>query len=97
LRESRADQARYTFPIIADQGARLTRALDAKYSGYAVIIDREGNALFRGGIDSDRVTLHADAEPYLQNALDDVLSGRPPRRASAKSYGCMLQIATTSG
>jgi hypothetical protein len=46
---------------------------------------------YRGGIDSDRIHLHDDRTPYLEQALDDLLAHREPRVAEGKSLGCALQ------
>lgn len=81
----------YAFPILIDKGARLATALDAQYATYTVVVDPGGHVLFRGGIDSDRSHLHADATPYLRDALDDLLAGHAPRVAEAKTLGCSLQ------
>jgi hypothetical protein len=89
----RAEAARrgYVFPIWIDPGARLAAALGARYATYAVVLDTEGRILYRGGIDTDRTHLTTDATPYLKNAIDDVLDGRPPRLAEGEALGCDLQ------
>lgn len=92
--ERDAEEARrraYTFPILVDRGARLADAVGAEYAAYAVIVDRSGRLRYRGGVDSDKDHLHADATPYLRDALDDLLAGRDPRVANAKTLGCALQ------
>lgn len=92
--ERDAEEARrraYTFPILVDCGARLADAVGAEYAAYAVIVDRSGRLRYRGGVDSDKDHLHADATPYLRDALDDLLAGRDPRVANAKTLGCALQ------
>lgn len=92
--ERDAEEARrrgYTFPILVDRGAKLADALEAQYATYSVVVDREGRVHYRGGIDSDKIDLHDDATPYLRDALDDLLAGREPRLAYAKTLGCALQ------
>jgi len=81
----------YTFPILVDRGARLAVALGAQYATYSVVVDRAGRLRYRGGIDSDKNHLRDDAVPYLEDALDDLLAGREPRIADAKTLGCALQ------
>ena len=80
----------YPFPIYFDRGARLARALDAQYATYTVIVDDQGRLRYRGGFDSDKTHLRADATPYARDALDDLLAGRAPRVAEAKTLGCAL-------
>jgi hypothetical protein len=79
-------------PAIArDPGARLADALDADYATYTAVFDAAGVLRYRGGIDSDRTVLHADASMFLRAALDDLLAGRAPRVAEGKVLGCALQ------
>jgi hypothetical protein len=92
--ERDAEEARrrgYPFPILVDRGARLADAVGAQYATYSVVVDRSGRLRYRGGIDSDKNHLRPDAVPYLADALDDLLLGREPRLADAKSLGCALQ------
>jgi hypothetical protein len=86
-----AAKREYPFPIFIDRGARLADALDAQYATYSVIVGADGRVLYRGGIDSDKTHLRDSAIPYLRDALDDLLAGRPPRLADAKTLGCSLQ------
>jgi len=81
----------YPFPILVDRHGRLANALGAEYATYSVVVDEEGRVRYRGGIDSDKTHLRANATPYLENALDDLLAGREPRRAEAKTLGCALE------
>lgn len=91
--EDAAEAARrgYRFPILLDPGGRLADAVGAEYSTYTVIVDPDGRILYRGGIDSDAMHLRPDTQPYLRDALDDLLAGRAPRTAATKSLGCSLQ------
>ncbi|MGH7438726.1 MAG: redoxin family protein [Polyangiaceae bacterium] len=81
----------YPFRLFIDRGARLADALDAQYATYSVVVNREGRVLYRGGIDSDKSHLHNGSTPYLRDALDDLLSGRPARLGEAKTLGCSLE------
>ncbi|MGA3120904.1 MAG: redoxin family protein [Polyangiaceae bacterium] len=80
----------YRFPIWLDRQAKLADALGAEYATYAVVVDSRGSVLYRGGLDSDKQHLHADAQFYLRDALEDLLAGRTPRRAEGKTLGCAL-------
>jgi hypothetical protein len=77
-------------PIVIDADAVLARSLAAEYATYSVVLDAAGTVRFRGGIDSDKSYLSADATPYLHDALDDLLTGTTPRRVEAKALGCPL-------
>jgi peroxiredoxin len=81
----------YVFPILIDPKAHLADALGAEYATYSVIVDAEGRIRYRGGFDSDKTHLRESATPYVRDALDDLLAGRPPRLAEAKTLGCALE------
>jgi hypothetical protein len=81
----------YPFPIVRDPGAKLADAVGAQYASYSVVLDAHGRLRYHGGIDSDRSHLHDDAQPYLRDAIVDLLSGRSPRVAEGKTLGCALQ------
>jgi hypothetical protein len=80
------------YPIVLDDEGQLARALGAEYATYAVLLDHDGKILYRGGFDSDKSHLRDDRTAYLEEAIDDALAGRPPRRAEAKAFGCTLQL-----
>jgi peroxiredoxin len=86
-----AQAGNYPFPLLIDRGARLADELGAEYATYTVIVDRNGHIRYRGGIDSDKQRLHANATPYVRDALDDLLAGRDPRRPEGKTLGCVLR------
>jgi hypothetical protein len=89
--DARAAAERGLPAIALDPGARLADALGAEYATYAAVFDAAGVLRYRGGVDSDRTVLHADASMFLRDALDDLLAGHAPRVAEGKVLGCALQ------
>lgn len=90
-RDAAASRERGLPPILVDHGAKLADALGAEYATYSVVLDRDGHVRYRGGIDSDKMRLTADAKHYLRDAIDDLLAGRDPKVAEGKALGCSLQ------
>lgn len=91
-RSAREARARgYPFPILADPRSVARDGLGAEAATYTVILDRAGRARYAGGIDSDRTHPTDDATAYVADALDDLLSGREPRRPHGKVLGCALE------
>ena len=89
-RDAKAAAERGMAPINLDPGARLADALGAEYATFTVVLDAEGRVRYRGGLDSDKNTLHDDAKPFVRDALDDLLAGREPRVPEGKTLGCSL-------
>ncbi len=81
----------YPYPILLDPGAQLADRLGAEYATYSVIVDAQGQVRYRGGFDTDKTHLRESATPYVRNALDDLLAGRPPTVAETKAMGCALE------
>jgi hypothetical protein len=89
--EAEARRRGYPFPILLDRGGTIAERLGAEYAAYSVVLDAAGAVRYHGGIDSDRITLHEDATPYLKWAVDDLLASRTPRLAEGKALGCALE------
>lgn len=87
-----AARRRYPFPVVVDPGGVIARAYRAEFATYTVIMDRAGDVLYRGGIDSDKRHLHPDATFFLRDALDDALAGHPVRRPEGRTLGCALML-----
>ncbi|MEO8876877.1 MAG: redoxin family protein [Polyangiaceae bacterium] len=87
-----AELRKYAFPILIDPDGAVAKKMGADYATYTLVVDHSGNVLFSGGIDSDKTHLTEGATPYLRDALDDALAGRPVRLASAKTLGCALTL-----
>jgi peroxiredoxin len=85
-----AKQRGYPFPVLRDEGGRLAKLLDVHYATGSVVLDAQGRVRYRGGIDTDRRSLHDDAPQYLRAALDALLSGHAPQPAEPKVLGCYL-------
>jgi hypothetical protein len=82
----------YPYPILVDPDGVAAHALKADYATYSLLLDRTGQVLYRGGIDTDQTHLREDATPYLRNAIDDALARRPIRLREANALGCSLTL-----
>ena len=91
LDREEAERRGYPFPMVRDPEAKLADALGVEYATHTVLTDVHSRVLYRGGIDSDKVDLHENATALLRDALDDVLTGRPPRVSDGKTLGCALR------
>lgn len=82
----------YPFPILVDEDGALAEALRARYASQAVILDVRGAELYAGGIDSDKNFLRDNANPYLRNALNAILRGKPVPGGDHRALGCGLRL-----
>ena len=81
----------YPFPLLADPTGSLADALGAEFATYTVVVDGEGSMRYRGGLDSDRAHLTADASLWVRNAVDRLLAGGSPDPAQTEALGCALR------
>ncbi len=84
-----------THVLLDPQGA-LGHRYGAKTTPQLFVVDAKGTLVYAGGIDSI-ASADADdiprAEPYLKEALDEVLAGKPVSKPTTRSYGCSVKYA----
>lgn len=89
-----ADRGAAPTAVLLDDSGAVGRLFDAKTTPHLFVIDAAGTLVYAGGIDSVPTADPADiagAVPYLKNALDDVLAGKPVTMAKTKPYGCSIK------
>lgn len=77
--------------ILMDTDGKVGKAYGAKVTPHMFIINKEGELVYDGAIDSKATTAHKDletAEPLFSNALDAVLAGKEVTNAKNQPYGC---------
>jgi hypothetical protein len=107
LERNRAAKAEYAFTnrLLLDESGKVGRAYGAIKTPHVFVIDAKGVLVYRGGVDNAPVGVVDDdrprlpgtpagtAEPYLENALSDLASGRKLRQADTPPYGCTVKYA----
>lgn len=93
-RQLSADRGAAPTTVLLDESGAVGRLYDAKTTPHLFVIDGNGRLVYAGGIDSVPTADPADianATPYLKNALDEVLAGKPVTAARTKPYGCSIK------
>jgi hypothetical protein len=80
-----------SIPLLEDRGAALADALGVEYSTHVVVLAPDRRVLYSGAFDGDRTHLTATGEPYLKEALDAALAGKPVGKARTEPLGCPLR------
>lgn len=81
---------------ISDESGQIGQLYGAKTTPHIFIVGKDGNVAYNGGIDSIGSTDPEDiskAEPYVKEALDEILAGKPVTHATTKAYGCGVKYA----
>ncbi len=80
---------------VRDTSHTLIRALAAKTTTEAFVLDSQRKLVYRGAVDDQYgfgYSLNAPRRTYLRNALDAVLEGQSPIISATSSPGCELWV-----
>ncbi len=84
----------YTCPVLLDARHQLVKAVGAKITPEAVVIDARGKQVYHGRINNtyeDYGVKRQEATKHeLRDAIEDVLAGRKVRVAKAVAVGCYI-------
>lgn len=99
MEEARKHQSEYeiTWPIVLDPGNRIARRVSAKVTPEAIIVDAQGQVLYRGRID-DRHQDYGRKRPApttndLQIAMTAISQDKPVPTPETKPVGCVIRYA----
>ncbi|HEY3788237.1 MAG TPA: redoxin family protein [Urbifossiella sp.] len=91
-----AAEFKLTIPVYLDPKKEAARALGAKTTPEAIVLDADGVVRYRGRIDdafAARLKKNAAVTSHdLQNALDDLLADKPVRVAQTRAIGCAIDF-----
>jgi peroxiredoxin len=85
-----AANLRTTFPILIDSDKVLKNDLGATHTPSVFVIDQNGEVRYQGAFDNNKKEGSKDREAYVENAIDDLLSGKSVRVAENKVFGCII-------
>lgn len=86
------------YPVLNDEVGDVGRLYGAKTTPHMFIVDSKGILAYAGAIDNDA----KDAEPkekkinYVDQALGEIVAGKPVSTAETKPYGCSVKYAKKS-
>ena len=80
--------------VLLDPSGTVGRLYDAKTTPHMFVIDKNGALQYMGGIDSIATADVSDiskAEPYLKEAMLEVVRGQPVAHPVTRPYGCSIK------
>jgi peroxiredoxin len=77
--------------FLNDAGGAIAKRLGAKRTGEAILCDKEGRVLYRGGLDDNLKEPSKAKERYLAAALDEMLAGKPVSVTTGKCFGELVK------
>jgi peroxiredoxin len=82
------------FPMLSDEGQKVSTLLGATKTPEAVVLQPVGNGFavrYKGAIDDNPQMEGYAKEHYLQQALDNLLAGRPAGVPDKRAAGCLIK------
>ena len=87
-----AKEKKYNFPYAQDPKAKLAYAFGATKTPHVYLFDDKDNLVYRGAIDDNARDADAVEEPFLSNAIDQLLAGQKIEKSTSKAIGCSIKF-----
>ncbi len=87
-----ANENDYNFPYAQDPGSQLAYAFGATKTPHIYLFDKNNLLVYKGAIDDNARDSSSVDEPFLANALDQLLSGKPIKKTTSKAIGCSIKF-----
>jgi len=83
--------------VLLDPQGRIGHLYGAQTTPHIFLIDQAGKLAYMGGADSIASTNVEDiakAEPYVHEAIEAVVAGKPVQHAVTRPYGCSVKYSS---
>lgn len=91
LAASREQASSYPMPYLKDEGGQVAEAFGAVRTPHVFVYDAQGQLAYTGAIDDSPGDPSAVEKPYLENALEALVSGEAPSTGKTNAFGCTLK------
>jgi peroxiredoxin len=84
------------YPILDDRSGKVGRAYGATNTPHMFVIDQKDNVVYGGRIDNapmGKTPAGEDFINYVDNALKELIGGKPVSVQKTKAYGCDVKYA----
>ena len=92
--QQRAKAKDYAFPYLYDESQTVAHTFGATNTPHVYVVKREGNQFkvaYIGAIDNNQYDAAAADKKYVENAVNDLLAGKPVTTPSARAIGCGIK------
>ncbi|WP_229254329.1 thioredoxin family protein [Dyadobacter sp. NIV53] len=84
----------YRFPYLYDEDQSVTRAFGATSTPQMFVLHLRNNrykVAYIGALDNNQASAFAASQRYVENAVNELLAGRPVSLPSARAVGCGIK------
>jgi len=91
--KAQAEYAKRNMPLklVRDEGGHFARAVKAKGTPTALLIDAHGDVIYMGWIDNERREGESKRHAYLQDAIQEYLAKLPVSIKTSPMFGCPIR------
>ena len=82
----------YNFPYAQDPRSQLASKFGATKTPHIYLFDNNDVLVYRGAIDDNARDARSVDEPYLANAIDQLIAGTPIGKPISKASGCGIKF-----
>lgn len=90
----RSQEKSYSFPYLYDESQAIATAYGATRTPHVYVLSKDGTNLkvsYIGAIDNNHKDASAVSQKYVEDAVDNLLSGNPVKTTSTKAIGCTIK------
>lgn len=85
---------RIPYPLLKDVGNAYADKVGAKVTPEVFIVGKDGKVAYHGAVDDRKGPDSEGGTPYVKQALDAVLEGKPVENSRVKAWGCTIKRAS---
>ena len=92
--QKRAKEKKYAFPYLQDESQEIARQYGATRTPHLYVLSRKGAEFvvsYIGAIDDNSEDAKLVKTKYLENAMTDIMAGKPATVNSTKAIGCTIK------
>ena len=90
----RSRKQKFSFPYLYDQSQEVAKAYGASRTPHVYVLNKSTDQLnvsYIGAIDNNHKDADAVTKKYVENAVDNLIEGKPVKTTFTKAIGCTIK------
>lgn len=89
--QARYKERHYSGAYLLDEGHKVADAFGARTTPHVFLFDKNMKLVYKGAIDDNVASAAAVKEKWLQNAINNMVAGKPVDPATTRNIGCSIK------